>query len=48
MLSIICLAWIGTQLGAPAWYFGLLMLMVFINIISYGIKMYNKGKSEAD
>lgn len=44
MLAIICLWWVGIQLGAPSWFYMLLGISIFIKIISYGIDMYNKGK----
>ena len=44
MLIDILLIWIGMQLNAPVWYFCLVGFAIFCNSISYGLKMYNKGK----
>lgn len=44
MLVDICLVWIGMQLNAPVWYYCLVGFRCFTNIISYGLRMFNKGK----
>lgn len=44
MLPIICLWWVGIQLGMSSWFYILLGISMFIKIFSYGIDMYNKGK----
>ena len=48
MLAIICLWWIGHQLSAPTWFYVLLGINIFLKIMSFGIDMYNKGKSCGD
>ena len=48
MLAIICLWWIGYQLSAPTWFYVLLGINIFLKIMSFGINMYNKGKSCGD
>ena len=48
MLVIICLWWVGIQLSAPTWFYVLLGISAFAKLISYGIDMYNKGKSCGD
>lgn len=47
MLSLICLWWIGVQLSAPTWFFVLLGIGFFIDMIDFGTKMYNKGKKDS-
>lgn len=44
MINTICLIWIGMQLHAPNWYFYLLGFALFTQVISYGLRMFNKGK----
>ena len=44
MLIDICLIWIGMQLNAPNWYYWLVGFAIFCNIISYGLRMFHKGK----
>lgn len=46
MITEICLAWIGFQINAPTEYFVLVGVGFFFKLISYGIKMYNKGKED--
>lgn len=46
MIIYICLYWIGLQLSAPAWYYGILIFGLFIKILDYGIKMYKRGKED--
>ena len=48
MLIDICLIWVGMQLNAPVWYYFLVGFALFVNIISYGIKMFNRGKASAN
>lgn len=48
MINTICLIWVGMQFNAPIWYFCLLGFALFIQILSYGIKMFNKGKASAN
>ena len=43
MIINILLFWIGLQLNAPVWFWGLLGAKVFINMITYGMKMHQKG-----
>ena len=45
MLIDICLLWIGMQLNAPVWYYCFVGFAIFVNIISYGLKMFNRGKT---
>ena len=47
MFICICLFWIGMQLGAPVWYYWLAGAAFFLNIISFGLKMFSKGKASA-
>lgn len=44
MLAHICLFWIGTQLNAPEWYYWLMGISFFLNVIGYGLKMFKRGK----
>lgn len=44
MLIDICLIWIGMQLNAPVWYYGLVCFALFLNTISFGLRMFSKGK----
>ena len=44
MFIDICLLWIGMQLNAPVWYYCIVGFCMFVSIISYGMKMFNKGK----
>lgn len=43
MINLICLFWIGMQLNAPGWYFGLLIFGLLLNILNFGLKMYKAG-----
>lgn len=45
MSIVICLFWIGMQLNAPVWYYVLAGFAFFLNLISFGLKMFNKGKA---
>ena len=47
MFIVICLFWIGMQLNAPVWYYILAGFAFFMQIISFGLKMFNKGKASA-
>lgn len=44
MISFILLAWIGWKLSAPVWYFTLLGIGFFLQIIQFGLKMYKADK----
>ena len=44
MLCHICLFWIGMQLNAPSWYYWLMGISFVLNMISYGLRMFNRGK----
>lgn len=44
MINAACLIWVGMQLNAPVWYYYLLGFALFCEIISYGMRMFNKGK----
>ena len=48
MIMVICMIWIGMQLNAPVWYYCLLGLILFLNVISYGLRMFNKGKTSVN
>lgn len=48
MFFTICLFWIGMQLNAPVWYYFLAGFGFFCSILSFGIKMFNKGKASAN
>lgn len=43
MISFILLWWIGMQLSAPVWYFALLCVSIFIQVLNFGMKMYKAG-----
>ena len=43
MIYLVCLIWVGLELHAPTWYFGLLIFAGLLNLISYGSKMYRLG-----
>ena len=45
MIIYACLLWIGIQLHAPIWYNVLVGLGIFINVVGYGLRMYQKGKN---
>ena len=47
MFIVICLFWIGMQLNAPVWYYILAGFAFFMQILSFGLKMFNKGKASA-
>ena len=36
MIYLACLAWIGHQLDAPIWFFVLLVIQFFFNLIGSG------------
>lgn len=48
MIGIICLAWVGVQLNAPTWYYGLLIFAFILNLIDYGVRMYKKGAGKEE
>jgi hypothetical protein len=43
MIGIICLTWIGVQLNAPGWYYGLLFVSGILSSIKFGINMMKIG-----
>ena len=47
MIGWILLLYLGLQIDANVWYYALLCLQAFITIISFGVKLYNKGKEAA-
>lgn len=46
MINFILLWWIGLKLSAPVWYFALLGIGFFLQIIQFGCKMFKLGKNE--
>ena len=48
MIIDICLIWVGMQLNAPVWYYCLVGFALFCNVISFGLRMFNKGKASAN
>lgn len=46
MISLICLTWIGTQLNAPTWYFGLLIFGGVLQILQFGLRMFKAGNKQ--
>lgn len=45
MIIDICLIWIGMQLNAPVWYYCLVGFALFLNTLSFGLKMFARGKA---
>ena len=43
MLTAILFIIIGVWLKAPAWYFVMCGVMLFLKMLSYGIRMYKAG-----
>ena len=44
MLFQIVLWWMAVQMNAPIWIYGLLGASVLLNLINFGLKMFQKGK----
>ena len=46
MLTTIPLMWIGTQLNAPVAYFVLCGVLLLLDFIHFGLKMYKAGSDD--
>lgn len=44
MLIQIVIWWMAIQMNAPLWIYALLGTSVLLNFISFGLKMFQKGK----
>lgn len=42
MVGVVCLWYLGTQVGAPAWYFVLLAVSVACRLVEFGINIAKK------
>ena len=47
MIGIICLWYVGMQLSAPSWYYGILTVNAVIRVISLLMNVYKKGSEAA-
>ena len=47
MIGWVLLLYLGIRVEANVWYYALLGLQALITIMSFGVKLYNKGKEAA-
>lgn len=46
MIGYILLFWVGLQMTAPTWYWWVLGIGMFINVLSFGLNMYKSGRDK--
>ena len=44
MINLAMLFWIGYTLSAPAWYWWCWGILISLNVINFGIKMFKAGR----